>query len=70
MSESCNSTWKSTQKKIDDLILLAFTDMAKKSIACISKFQCPPSYVADMLRDIANALESSHSESESDCSCC
>jgi len=26
--------------------------------------------VADMLRDIADAIESSHPESESDCSCC
>jgi len=26
--------------------------------------------VSDMLRDIADAIESSHPESESDCSCC
>ena len=44
--------------------------MAKKSVEYIAKFQCPPEYVADMLRDIADALESSHPESEGDCSCC
>ena len=40
--------------------------MAKKSVEYIAKFQCPPGYVADMLRDIADAIESSHPESESD----
>ena len=44
--------------------------MAKKSVEYIAEFQCPPGYVADMLRDIADALESSHPESEGDCSCC
>tara|TARA_Y100000991_G_C21773708_1_gene264177 strand:- start:147 stop:287 length:141 start_codon:yes stop_codon:yes gene_type:complete len=38
--------------------------MAKKSAGYISMFQCPPGYVADMLRDIADALKSSHPESE------
>ena len=31
---------------------------------------CPPEYVAEMFRDIADALEFSHHESESNCSCC
>ena len=44
--------------------------MAKKSVEYIATFQCPSGYVADMLTDIADALESSHPESESDCSCC
>ena len=44
--------------------------MAKKSVEYITKFQYPLGYVADMLRDIADSLESSHPESESDCSCC
>ena len=51
-------------EQIDDLILPAYTEMAKKSVGYIAKFQCPPGYVADMLRDIADALESSHPESE------
>ena len=51
-------------EQIDDLILPAYTEMAKKSVEYIAKFQCPPGYVADMLRDIADAIESSHPESE------
>ena len=70
MTESCEARWKLTQNQIDDLILPAYTEMAKKSVEYISKFQFPPGYVADMLRDIADALESSHPESEGDCSCC
>ena len=67
MTHSCNATWKLTQNQIDDLILPAYTEMAKKSVEYIAKFQCPPGYVADMLRNIADALESSHPEPESGC---
>ncbi len=70
MSDCFNETWKPTQNKIDDLILHAYTEIAKKSVEYITKFQCSPGYVANILRDIANALESSHPESESDFSCC
>ncbi len=70
MTDSCEAIWKPTQNQIDDLIIPAYTEMAKKSVEYIAKFQCPPGYVAEMLRDIADALESSHPESESDCSCC
>ena len=46
--------------------------MANQSVAYVNKFGCPPEYVADMLRDNADALTSIHpqSESEGDCSCC
>ena len=70
MTDSSNATWKPTQNQIDDLILPAYTVMAKKIVEYIAKFQCPQGYVAEMLRDIADTLESSHPESEGDCSCC
>ena len=60
---------KPTQNQIDDLILFAYTEIAKKSIEYIANFQCPREYVADMLRDIADALQSFHPKFESDCSC-
>ena len=41
MTDSCNATWKPTQSQIDELILPAYTDMAKKSVEYIAKFQCP-----------------------------
>jgi len=70
MTDISEARLKPTHNHIDDLILPVYTEMAKKSVEYIAKFQCPPGYVADMLRDIAYAIESSHPESESDCSCC
>ena len=52
------------------MILPAYTDMGKQSVVYINKFGCPPEYVVDMLRDIADSLTSVHPESEGDCSCC
>ena len=54
------------------MILPAYAYMAKQSVAYVNKFGCPPKYVENMLRDIADALTSIHPESESEggCSCC
>ena len=70
MKDSCESKWKPSKEQIDNLILPAYTDMANKSVQYINQFQCPPEYVADMLRDIADALDSYHPESNNECSCC
>ena len=72
MSDNSESKWQPTKDQLDKMILPAYTDMAKQSVAYVNKFGCPPEYVADMLRDIADALTSIHPESESDsgCSCC
>tara|TARA_B100000212_G_C26974085_1_gene363783 strand:+ start:200 stop:421 length:222 start_codon:yes stop_codon:yes gene_type:complete len=64
------SKWSPTKEELDNMILPAYTEMAKISVSYINKFNCPPEYVADMLRDIADALISSHPESDSNCSCC
>tara|TARA_B100000287_G_scaffold39673_1_gene36222 strand:+ start:419 stop:532 length:114 start_codon:yes stop_codon:yes gene_type:complete len=37
--------------------------MAKQRVAYVNQFGCHPEYVADMLRDIADALISIYSES-------
>ena len=54
------------------MILPVYTYMAKQSVAYVNKFECPPQYVENMLRDIADALTSFRPESESEggCSCC
>ena len=70
MSKKNTPKWEPTKEQIDNQILPAYQDLAKKSVEYISKFDCPPEYVADMLRDIADALISSHPDSEEDCSCC
>ena len=70
MTNSIQAKWEPTQDQIDNVILPAYSEMAKKSVYYINQFQCPPEYVADMLRDIADALISAHPDSETKCSCC
>ena len=70
MTNTRKAEWEPTQEQIDNQILPAYTEMAKQSVHLINDFQCPPEYVADMLRDIADALISTHPESENKCSCC
>ena len=70
MTYTNKAKWEPTQEQIDNQILPAYTEMAKQSVQLINDFQCPPEYVADMLREIADALISAHPESENKCSCC
>ena len=72
MSDNCELRLQPTKDQLDNMILPAYKDMAKQSVAYFNEFGCPPEYVADMLRDIADALVSIHpgSESEGSCSCC
>ena len=72
MSDNFELKWQPTKDQLDKLILPSYKEMAKQSVAYVNKFGCPPEYVADMLRDIADALTSIHpeSESEGDFSCC
>ena len=70
MSDHCELKWQPTKGQLDSMILPAYKEMAKQSIAYVTKFRCFPEYVADMLRDIADALTSVHPKSEGECSCC
>jgi|TARA_B100000925_G_scaffold79406_1_gene56284 hypothetical protein len=70
MSDNFQTKWKPSQDQIDNIILPAYQKIAKQSVAYINEFGCPPEYVADMLRDIADALITAHPESENNCSCC
>jgi len=70
MSNNCELNWKPSEDQITNIILPAYQEMAKKSVEYINEFGCPPEYVADMLRDIADALTSVHPESNGECSCC
>ena len=70
MSNNCELKWKPSEDQITNIILPAYQEMAKKSVEYINEFGCPPEYVADMLRDIADALTLVHPESNVECSCC
>ncbi len=70
MSDNFETKWQPTKNQLDNLILPAYSEIAKQSVAYVNEFGCSPEYVADMLRDIADALTSIHPESENNCSCC
>ena len=50
MSDFCELKWQPTKEQLDSMILPAYTEMAKQSVAYVNKFGCPPEYVANMLR--------------------
>jgi len=70
MSDNFETKWQPTKNQLDNLILPAYSEIAKQSVAYVNEFGCSPEYVADMLRDIADALTSIHPESQNNCSCC
>ena len=45
-----------TKLQIDEIVLPAYTDLSKRCVACINELYCTPQYIADMLRDFANAI--------------
>ena len=51
-----------TKLQINDIILPTYNDFSKKYISYIKQLECPPRYIADMLRDLANAIMISYPE--------
>ena len=62
MSEKNSNRWEPTKPQIDEIILPAYTDLSKTCVSYIKKLECPPQYIADMLRDLADAIMTSYSE--------
>ena len=62
MSEKNTNRWKSTKLKIDEIILPAYTDLSKGFVSHIKLLECPPQYIADMLKDLADAIMTSYPE--------
>ena len=54
--------WEPTKLQIDNFILSAYTDLSKRCVAYINELECPPQYIADMLRDLADAIMTSYPE--------
>ena len=62
MSNKNQNRWEPTKLQIDEVILPAYTDISKKCVSYINKLECPPKYIADMMRDIADAIMTSYPE--------
>ena len=55
MSNICELNCQPAKNQLNKLIVPTHKEIAKQSVAYINKFGCPPEYVADILRNIANA---------------
>ena len=64
MSIKNKNKWEPNKTQLDDVILPVYTDMSKKCVFYIRKVECPPKYIADMLKEIANAIISSYPEDQ------
>ena len=60
MSETNTNRWEPTKLQIDEIILPAYTDLSKRCVSYIRQLECPPQYIADMLRDLADAIITSY----------
>ena len=70
MADSSQTIWEPTTEQVDKIIIPAMQEIAKDCVGHINKLQCPPEYIAFLLRDIADAFENPSSKKESDCECC
>ena len=62
MSEKNTNRWEPTKLQIDEIILPAYTYLSKRCVSYIKQLDCPPQYIADMLRDLADAIMTSYPE--------
>ena len=62
MDKNNFNRWEPTKQQIDDIILPAYTDLSKRCVSYIKELECPPQYIADMLRDLADAIITSYPE--------
>ena len=70
MTEKCQVNWIATEEQIETIIIPAMKNIAQQCAGYGEKLQCPPGFIALMLRDIADAFEEQQPEGESSCGCC
>ena len=62
MSKSNLNRWEPTKKQIDEIILPAYSDLSKRCVSFIKELDCPPQYISDMLKDLAESIMTSYPE--------
>ena len=60
MADQCQATWKPTEEQLDKIILPAMQGIAQQCASHINELQCPPEFIALMLRDIADTSKTHH----------
>ena len=54
--------WEPTKLQIDDIILPAYTDLSKRCVSYVNELECSLQYIADMLKELADAIMTSYPE--------
>ena len=70
MSENCQAKWVATEEQIQTIIIPAMKNIAHQCAGYGEKLQCPPEFIALMLRDIADAFEDHPLGEKTSCGCC
>ena len=70
MTEECQAKWVAIEEQIQSIIIPAMKNIAQQCTGYGEKLQCPPEFIAVMLRDIADAFDEKPSEGEGSCGCC
>ena len=70
MTEKCETKWSPTEDQIDNIIIPAMQATAQQYAKYASELKCPHTFIALMLRDIADTFEENTISSEKACDCC
>ena len=70
MTEESEGKWSPSQAQIDNIIIPAMQRTAQQYSDYAIELQCPPEFIALMLRDIADAFEENKSKVDNSCGCC
>ena len=70
MTEKCQVRWEATEEQIEKIIIPAMKNIAQQCAGYGEKLQCPPGFIAVMLRDIADAFDEKPKGGQSSCGCC
>ena len=53
MTEECQAKWVATEEQIQSIIIPAMKNIAQQCAGYGEKLQCPPEFIAVMLRDLS-----------------
>ena len=70
MTQKLESKWSPTEDQINNIIIPAMQATAQQYANYANELQCPPAFIALMLRDIADTFEENAITDEKGCDCC
>ena len=68
MNKNNINRWEAIKLQIDKIFLPAYTYLSKSCVAYIRGLEYPPQYIANTLRDLADAIRTSYPEDKNNSS--